>query len=204
MPPISLVPLWDVSTPSLEYTCGKFNWLDVIWKGTHMSISGLAVEQKPRTMRLKELGDIGSGGKSSRLAVGRFDPTLDVSKCPWARHQTPNCSRQDGRYLKWQPIAVGVCVCVKGWIQSINTRQGQGDWSGLRESWTEKSTEISLMKTWSRALRTSEWSEGSPSNRTMTLSTQCSVHCTVRTMQEWLRDNSQLWMSLSGPASALS
>ena len=36
----------------------------------------------------------------------------------------------------------------------------------------EQSTEIPSMKTWSRALRTSDWAEGSPSNRTMTLSTQ--------------------------------
>ncbi len=36
------------------------------------------------------------------------------------------------------------------------------------------------MKTQSRAFRTSDWAEGSPSNRTMTLSTQ----------QEWLIDNS--------------
>ena len=38
------------------------------------------------------------------------------------------------------------------------------------------------MKPWSRALRTSDWAKGSPSNRTMTLSTQPT--------QEWLRDNS--------------
>ncbi len=40
--------------------------------------------------------------------------------------------------------------------------------------------DIALMKTQSRAFRTSDWAEGSPSNRTMTLSTQ----------QEWLIDNS--------------
>ncbi len=40
--------------------------------------------------------------------------------------------------------------------------------------------EIALIKTQSRAFRTSHWTEGSPSNRTMTLSTQ----------QEWLIDNS--------------
>ena len=54
----------------------------------------------------------------------RFDPTLGVSQCPWARHLTPNCSWQAGWYLAWQPIAVGVwmCVwmCVNGWMRAIN------------------------------------------------------------------------------------
>ncbi len=39
--------------------------------------------------------------------------------------------------------------------------------------------EIDLMKTQPRAFRTSDWAEGSPSNRTMTLSTQ----------QEWFIHN---------------
>ena len=55
--------------------------------------------------------------------------------------------------------------------------------------------EISLMKTWSRALRTSDWAEGSPSNRTMTLST--------RPRQRRSALGKTLWMSLSGPARAL-
>jgi hypothetical protein len=49
-----------------------------------------------------------------------------------------------------------------------------------------------LMKTCSRALRTSDWSEGSPSNRTTTLSTQ---------PRQCRGDfGTSLWMSLSGPA----
>ena len=38
----------------------------------------------------------------------RFDPTLATSKCPWARHLTPNYSWQAGWYLEWQPIAVAM------------------------------------------------------------------------------------------------
>ena len=45
----------------------------------------------------------------------RFDPTLGVSKCPWARHLTPNCSWRAGWYLAWQPIAVGV------WMRGRNS-----------------------------------------------------------------------------------
>jgi transposase len=51
------------------------------------------------------------------------------------------------------------------------------------------------MKTSSRALRTSDWIEGSPSNRTTTLSTQSRQH-----RSEWLRDESLNvieWPSLS-------
>ena len=29
---------WDVSTSWLESICGKFNWLDIIWAGTHLFI----------------------------------------------------------------------------------------------------------------------------------------------------------------------
>ncbi len=57
------------------------------------------------------------------------------------------------------------------WLQ-----QGLGDWSGLRESWMGQSTEISSMKTCSTELRTSDWAEDSPSNMTMTLSTQPRQH----------------------------
>ena len=76
---------------------------------------------------------------------------------------------------QWSMVVVASCC----W--SVFQRQGLGDCSGLRESWA--STEISLRKTWSRVLRTSDWAKGSPSNRTMTLST-------VKTMQEWLMDKS--------------
>lgn len=30
--------LWDVSPTWLESTCGKLNWFDMFWEGTHLSI----------------------------------------------------------------------------------------------------------------------------------------------------------------------
>jgi hypothetical protein len=36
--PVSIDHPWDVSTTWLESNCGKFNWLYMIWKGTHLSI----------------------------------------------------------------------------------------------------------------------------------------------------------------------
>ncbi len=50
--------------------------------------------------------------------------------------------------------------------------QGQDDWLQLRERWMRPSTGISWTKTFSRVLRTSDWAEGLPFNKTMTLSTQ--------------------------------
>ena len=60
------------------------------------------------------MGRCGSGGRAVvwQSEGCRFDPTLGVSKCPWARHLTPNCSWRAGWYLAWQPIAVGVWMCV--------------------------------------------------------------------------------------------
>ena len=46
----------------------------------------------------------------------RFDPTLGVSKCPWARRLTLNCSWRTGWCLAWQQLAVGV----NGWMRSIH------------------------------------------------------------------------------------
>ncbi len=59
MPPISLDHCWDISTPWLESTCDKLHWLDMIWKGTHLSIKGLTADNAYRSvnqaMRSKEL-----------------------------------------------------------------------------------------------------------------------------------------------------
>uniref|UniRef100_A0A8C7M9K2 Ubiquitin carboxyl-terminal hydrolase n=1 Tax=Oncorhynchus kisutch TaxID=8019 RepID=A0A8C7M9K2_ONCKI len=57
---------------------------------------------------------------------------------------------------------------------------------------TEQSTERSLMETYSRALRTSDWGGGSPSTRTTTLSTQ----------PKQRRSGFETSLSLSGPARA--
>ena len=68
------------------------------------------------------MGRYGSGGRAVvwQSEGCRFDPTLGVSKCPWARHLTPNCSWWAGWYLAWQPIAVGVWMCVNGWMRGKN------------------------------------------------------------------------------------
>ncbi len=59
VPHISLDHCWDVSTPWLESTRGKLNWLDMIWKGTHLSIKGLtavnAYQSENQAMKSKEL-----------------------------------------------------------------------------------------------------------------------------------------------------
>ena len=70
-------------------------------------------------------------------------------------------------------------------------RQGLGDHRGKVE---RSKVQRSLMKTCSRALRTSDWGEASPSSRTTTLSTH--------PRQRRSSIGKSLWMSLSGPARA--
>ncbi len=53
---------------------------------------------------------------------------------------------------------------------------GLRDTSELNKSSMHQNIEIALMKPQSRAFRTSDWAEGSPSNMTMTLSTQPRQH----------------------------
>ena len=75
-------------------------------------------------------------------------------------------------------------------------QQGLQEWSGFRESWMEQRTEIYLIKTWPRVLRTSDLAEGTPSNRTIILSTQL-IQCRSGL-------GATLWIpSASGPARAL-
>ena len=75
----------------------------------------------------------------------------------------------------WERTVIGSWKMLKHGGGSIMLRgfqqQGLSYWSGLRES-LMKHEQIYLMKTWSRVLRTSDWAKGSPSNRTITLSTQ--------------------------------
>jgi hypothetical protein len=84
--------------------------------------------------------------------------------------------------LWWQHHAVGMFFRGRDWETSPDRGKD------------EQSTERSLMKTCFRALRTSDWGEGSPSNRITTLSTQPRQ----RRSGFWTR----LWMSFSGPTRA--
>ena len=72
----------------------------------------------------------------------------------------------------WQHHAVGVLFNGRDWEISQDRCRD------------EQSTERSLMKICSRVLRTSDWGEGTLSNKTTTLSTQ------AKTTQEWIRDKS--------------
>ncbi len=73
------------------------------------------------------------------------------------------CPRQS---QQWSMVVAASCC---GGVFQL---QGQDDWLQSRGRWMRPSTGISWMKTFSRVLRTSDWAEGLPSNKTMTLSTQ--------------------------------
>ncbi len=40
----AFILLVDVTTLQVKLTCGKFNWMGMIWKGTHILINGLTAE----------------------------------------------------------------------------------------------------------------------------------------------------------------
>ncbi len=59
VPPISLDHCWAVATPWFKSTCGKLNWLGMIWKGTHLYIKGFTADNtyqsESQAMRSKAL-----------------------------------------------------------------------------------------------------------------------------------------------------
>ena len=71
------------------------------------------------------------------------------------------------------------------WYHAVEKFSSGRDWETRKDQGKDERIEVqrSLMKTCSRALMTSDWGEGSPSNRTKTLST-------AKTAQEWLWDKS--------------
>ncbi len=40
----AFILLVDVTTLFVKVICGKFNWMGIIWKGTHVLIKGLIVD----------------------------------------------------------------------------------------------------------------------------------------------------------------
>ena len=125
---------------------------------------------------------------------GRFSTVKDTWKpAIWPQFQESCLEEIRHRSLPAQDHTQWWSMVVAG--GGVFQWQGLGGWSGLRESWTEQSREIYLMKTWFRMVRTLDWAEGLPSNRAMIVSTQ----------QRPCRSGfgTTLWMSLSGPARAL-
>ena len=57
--PGAFILLVDVTTLQVKLTCGKFNWMGMIWDGTHILIKGLtadnAYQSKNQELRSKEL-----------------------------------------------------------------------------------------------------------------------------------------------------
>ncbi len=89
---------------------------------------------------------------------------------------------------RWSTVVAASCS------GDVFQRQGLEKRSEKTESWMQLNIEISLMKTWFRALRTSDWAESSPSNMTITLLTH------PRQCRSGL--GMTLWTSSSGPARA--
>ena len=109
--------------PFLVYT--RFKLLNSLWP----PLSDSPLQDAPHIFNRRQIwGRCGSGGRAVvwQSEGCRFDPTLGVSKCPWARHLTPNCSWRAGWYLAWQPIAVGVWMCV--WMGEWEAKNCKALW----------------------------------------------------------------------------
>jgi hypothetical protein len=84
--PVSIDHPWDVSTIWLESTCGKFKCMDMIGKGSHLSIYG-------PTMRLKKFSvepqpglwwetDLGKSTKQFSTLCWLGSPIVPSNSCP--------------------------------------------------------------------------------------------------------------------------
>ena len=76
------------------------------------------------------------------------------------------------RQVQRKPSTIPTVKHGGGSIMLLGMFSSSRDWETSQDGGKDESTERSLMKTCSRALKTSDWGKGSPSIRTTTLSTQ--------------------------------
>ena len=122
----------------------------------------------------------GEGYQNISAALKVTKSTVFSIILKWKKFGTTKTLPRAGRPDKLRPefqVSGGNLAPFLRWWQYHAVRMffSSRDW----ETRQDQSTERSLMKTCSRALRTSAWGKDSPSNRTMTLSTL------PRQLQEW-------------------
>ena len=159
--------------------CGKLNSLDMIWKSKHRSIEGLtannAHRSKNQAMRSKEQPAELRGRVLLRHRSA--DNYKKLFCCIEGSREHSGFHNSEMEEVLEQPR---LFLEMAAWPNRANGKEGcwyesSRDWAtgwGWGESWTKQCTEISLRKTWSRALSTSDWARGSLSNRSLTLGTQ--------------------------------
>ena len=125
--PVSVDHPWDVSTTWLESTCRKFHLLDMIWKGTRLSIQGPTVDStcqsKSLAIRLKELfvelwGRIVSRHRSGEgyqnISGWSLEPRLFLDLAAWPNLAIGGERSWSGRWPRtrwslWQSSRVPLC-----------------------------------------------------------------------------------------------
>lgn len=217
--PISLYHLWDISTPWLESTCGKLDWLDMTEHDlerhipSHIRCHSLQCISEQKQSHSIQVNCLQSSetrlcsGTGLGKATKNFLLDCRSSWAQWPPYFLNGRSlEQPGPFLSglmksilnWLASVVGVLygenqallitcsIPCQRWSMVVAASSWGGVFSGrvagTGQGWgkAERSTgELSLMKTWFRALRTSDWAKGSPSNRTKTQSTQPRHHRTM-------------------------
>ncbi len=175
VPPISLDHCWDVSTPWLESTCCKLNWLDMIWKGTHLSIKGLtadnAYQSENQAMRSKELpADLRDRILSRHRSGGRLQKNsaaLKVSKSTlasiilkWKKFGTTRTLPRAGRPAKvsnWWRRALSRLVTKNLMVTLVELHDHICRWEKPTEGQTslQHSTDLGFMAVWPNSILSS-------------------------------------------------
>ncbi len=95
----AFISLVDVTTLWVKSTCGKFNWMGMIWKGTHVLIKGLtAYQSKNQALGSKELPvEVRNRIESSRTSGEDFRKTFCFIE---GSHKHVVSVTLNGRYLE--------------------------------------------------------------------------------------------------------
>ena len=103
--------------------------------------------------------------KDSRLWKTIFSALMKPRLNPLAWMSNVMSEENLAPSLRWSMVVAASCcgMFLSGRDWETSQHRGKDEWSKVQRS---------LMKTCSRALRTSDWGEGSPSNKTLTLRTQ--------------------------------
>ena len=121
--PVSIDHLWDVSTTWLESTCGKLNWLDMIWKGTHLYIRSHSLcQSKNEAMRSKELS---VELRNRMLSRHRFEEGYQNIS---AALKVPK-NTVASIILKWKKFGTTKTLPRAGRLAKLSNRR-EGPWSG--------------------------------------------------------------------------
>ena len=118
---VSIDHPWDVSTTLLESTCGKYNWLDMIWKGTHQSIYSPTV---------------GSVCQSKNHAMWSMQLSVELRDRIVSRHRSGELWQRSRVPLwRWENIPEGQPSLQNSTNQGVMVEWPDGSHSSVKGTW---------------------------------------------------------------------